>query len=280
MTPQAEWKRVRPAASLAPYVDFYIGYRMTGFPPGLHRGLPSRNLTFIVSIGPTIDLVQQADPKQSNASYRAIVAGLHTSPASISHGGYQEGVSVALSPLGARTLLGMPAREIWSTSVELSEIFGSDGDNLWEKLQGESDWDGRMMAMNQVLRSRLQTSVEVGSELAHAWRCLVQSSGLRSVSSVAAEVGWSRQHLTRRFTDEFGLSPKRAARVFRFNKAAKILEAAPAPIQLAEIALACGYYDQAHMTNEFVALGGAPPGRIFEGEVTNLQDESALVVAQ
>ncbi len=41
----------RPDMSLRPVVERYVGYRMEGFRPAIHRGLPSRELTFIVSLG-------------------------------------------------------------------------------------------------------------------------------------------------------------------------------------------------------------------------------------
>lgn len=126
----SEWVIVPPTEVLAPYIDSYIGYRLTGFAPGLHRGLPSRNMTFIVSVGPPIDVVRQTDPSQSPHRYRTVVSGLHSSPALIAHEGHQEGVAVVLSPLGSRTLFGMPARELWNTSVELTDVVGSVGDEL------------------------------------------------------------------------------------------------------------------------------------------------------
>lgn len=45
-----------PAPQLWAFIDRYVGYRLSGFPPGVHRGLPSRHMTFIVSVGPTIDV--------------------------------------------------------------------------------------------------------------------------------------------------------------------------------------------------------------------------------
>ena len=92
----------RPAGPLAPFVDRYHGYRIVGAPPGVHRGLPSRHLTFIVSIGPPIDVVAQTDPGQSPARYACVVGGLQAAPALIAHDGNQEGVSVALTPTGSR----------------------------------------------------------------------------------------------------------------------------------------------------------------------------------
>ncbi|HEX6381270.1 MAG TPA: hypothetical protein VF180_08505 [Acidimicrobiia bacterium] len=50
--PRSEWVVGQPLPPLRPYVERYCGYRMAGFPAGLHRGVPSRHMTLIVSIGP------------------------------------------------------------------------------------------------------------------------------------------------------------------------------------------------------------------------------------
>ncbi|MGK8487122.1 hypothetical protein [Nocardia asiatica] len=54
MEPTTEVVTARPAPALAAFIDRYVGYRMSGFAAGLHRGLPSRHMTFIVAIGPTM----------------------------------------------------------------------------------------------------------------------------------------------------------------------------------------------------------------------------------
>lgn len=70
-----------------------MGYREVGRPGGLHRGLPSQHLTFIVSIGKPIDVVAQTDPAQAPARYDVVVGGLQASSALIAHDGDQEGVA-------------------------------------------------------------------------------------------------------------------------------------------------------------------------------------------
>jgi transcriptional regulator GlxA family with amidase domain len=57
-----------------------------------------------------------------------------------------------------------------------------------------------------------------------------------------------------------GLSPKTAARVIRFDRALGLLRGG---VPLAEVAAACGYYDQAHFTREFRALAETTPGRFL-----------------
>jgi len=43
-----------------------------------------RHLTFIDSIGPSVDVVAQTDPRQAPASYRCVLSGLQAGPALIS----------------------------------------------------------------------------------------------------------------------------------------------------------------------------------------------------
>jgi AraC-like DNA-binding protein len=268
--PQSEWLTRRPAPALAPFVDRYVGYRLEGFPPGLHRGLPSRHLTFIASIGPPIDVVAQTDPAQAPGRYRAVISGLQASPALIAHEGAQEGVALELAPIGSRALFGMPARELWNTSLELEDLSGPVADELWERLQLAPTWPERFAACDDVL-GRLLTGDSVEPALARSWQLLAASAGTRPVSEIAGRIGWTRQHFARRFAGEFGLSPKLAARVVRFDKARRLLRAPF--LSIAQVAHACGYYDQAHLTRDFTELAGVPPGRLLADDLPSVQDD-------
>jgi len=274
MERRAEWVTAPPAPRLASFIDRYVGYRMTGFAPGVHRGLPSRHMTFIVSVGPSIDVVSQTDPGQLPASYRCVVSGLQASSALISHTGHQEGVAIELTPLGCRTLFGMPARALWNTSVECADLAGS-GRELWERLQGVTGWTERFAACDHVLTRLATGDIVVAPELAHAWHTLVRSGGTAGISGLASGVGWSRQHLARRFADEFGLGPKLAARVVRFERARNMLQATPSFVTIAQVAAACGYYDQAHLNRDFAALAGCTPTEWSAAEqLPSFQDDA------
>lgn len=266
---RSEWLTRRPTPALAPFVERYVGYRLEGFPPGLHRGLPSRHLTFIVSIGPEIDVVAQTDPAQAPRTYRAVVSGLQASPALIAHHGYQEGVAFELTPLGCRSLLGPPAHEIWNTSLELDELTGPVGAELWERLQPAAGWPERFAICDEVL-ARLATDRDVEPALDRSWRLLTESAGTVTVADLARTVGWTRQHFARRFAGEFGLSPKLAARVVRFDRARRMLQAPF--LSIAQVAHACGYYDQAHLTRDFRELAGVSPARLLADDLPSVQD--------
>lgn len=270
-----------PSPALTPFVEQYLGYRLTGFPAGLHRGLPSRRPRFIVSIGDPIDVIAQTDPRQTPERYRCVLGGLQASTALIAHGGDQEGVAVDLTPLGFRALFGMPTGALWNTSVELDEVARGVGNELWERLQSAGSWRERFAACNRVLL-RLSASAApdaVAGELRRAWRLLDASAGAVSVSQLAGEVGWSRQHLARRFSEEFGLSPKLAGRVIRFDRARRALESAGEAVTVARVAAECGYFDQAHLSRDFTDLAGCTPTELLAGDLPSVQDGTVPVTA-
>ena len=54
-----------------------------------------------------------------------------------------------------------------------------------------------------------------------AYRELAFCHGNIRIEAIATRLGWSRKHLSQRFQDEIGLSPKSLARMIRFNRAAR-----------------------------------------------------------
>ena len=81
-----------------------------GWPPARHRGLPSPYLTLIFTLDEPLTMVAHPDPGQPPGEFGTLLGGLHSTPALIAHDGAQSGIQVALRPLGARTLLGLPGR--------------------------------------------------------------------------------------------------------------------------------------------------------------------------
>lgn len=260
-----EWVVRQPGRRIRPFVERYVGYRMTGHESAVHRGLPSRHMTFIVSIDRPIDVVRQTSKAQAPRTYRSVLSGLQASPALISHDGNQAGVAIELTPLGSRALFGMPAGVLWDLTLELQEVAGPIGDELWERLQETEVWDERFAACDAVL-ARLAGEDETPVELVGCWRALLSSQGQMPIDALAREVGYSRQHLARRFREEFGLGPKLAARIIRFDRANRMLRAAPSYVSLAEVAATCGYADQSHLTRDFTVLAGCSPSQWLRDE--------------
>jgi AraC-like DNA-binding protein len=195
-----------PAPALRPLVGRYVGYRVEGSAPRLHRGLPSRHVTLIISLAAPIHVAALPGSRLAGGRFAALAGGLHAAPVTIAMDGHDHGLHLELTPADARALLGLPAAAL-----------------AWE------------------------------------------------VVDLAEEIGWSRRHLGERFRDELGLSPKVAARVMRFQRACRLLQRPRRP-GLADVAAACGYYDQAHLTREWHDLAGCTPTVWMAEELPSVQD--------
>jgi AraC-like DNA-binding protein len=256
--PIAEAALGRPPPHLRAFVREYVGYRLEGYPPGTHRGLPSGALTCIVSLAGPVDIAGMPDQRQPAAAYETFVSGLHAGHALIRHDGTQHGVSLTLTPLAARRLFAMPPAELASTVVPLGDVFGP-GRELVERLAEAGSWAERFAVLDQVLERAVCDMAPPAPEVDHVWHRLVSTDGAAPVHALAGEVGWSRRHLSERFRLEFGLTPKVAGRILRFDRSKRMLRTQEAP-DLATVAARCGYYDQPHLNRDWRDLAGCSPG--------------------
>jgi len=269
-----------PAPALDGLVGWYVGYRDAGVTPATHRGLPSPGLTVIFTLDDVLTIAQHPDPAQPAGSFDTLVGGLHTRPALITHQGRQSGIQLALNPLGARAILGLPAAELAGIDVHGREVLGGFATHVHEQLRAATTWDERFAILDRALLSRLREADEragASAEVSFAWRRLIQSRGTVPVTELAAETGWSDRHLRTKFQAETGLAPKAAARVIRFDRARRSLQrraVAGEQLGLAELAASCGYFDQAHMDREFGLLAGCPPTTWVAEEFRNFQAAS------
>lgn len=80
------------------------------------------------------------------------------------------------------------------------------------------------------------------------------------LDALAAAVGLTPWHFARAFRAATGETPLARLRRLRVERAAELIRAHTAP--LAEIALACGFADQTHMTRAFRTVLGTTPGQL------------------
>ena len=272
----------RPHPALRPYVAAAVGYRLEGLPPGEHLGLPSPWLTVVVPLDEPLVIAAHPDPDQPPGSFDALVGGLHTRPARILHPGRQAGIQLALTPLGARALLGCPAGALASLDAPLTDLLGPAGTELVERVRASGTWPARFAALEAVLLRRLGPVALPPAEVTEAWRLTTAVHGRLRIADVAARVGWSSRHLEQRFRAETGLGPKEAARVARFDLARRALAtrvASGGAPDLAGLATAAGFADQAHLSREWRAFSGLPPTRWLAAEFAFVQDTHALSTA-
>jgi AraC-like DNA-binding protein len=263
-----------PAPALRPFISHYAGFRAQGLAPRTHAGLPSRHVDLIISLARPIEVIRMPSTLQGPATLSALVSGLHDAPASVRQGDDLDGLHLFLKPHGVRAILAVSSRELTSRVVHLSDIWGRAAGELIERLMNVRSWQQRFSLLDQVFL-RAMKPIGPPRALAWAWRRLAETHGHIQVRQLARELDVSRRHLGELFRAEFGVAPKTAARIFRFERACRLMvDERPS---LAEVAFACGFHDQAHMTRESNSLAGCPPGVWIANELPNLQDYELTV---
>ncbi len=260
-----------PAPPLRAIIKGYRGYRSFGG-PAVHRGLPSRALTFIISLDDPVDIAAMPSGIQGPGRFQAFIGGMHDTPAYIRQHGFQHGLSLEMTPFGSRTLLGLPAGELVNAVVSLDELVGPSARDLVDRLAAARGWRECVAALDEVLVGWLKEPIRSVPEVQRAWEILMATAGKVEVSRLAGEVGYSRRHLAELFRRELGLTPKAAARVLRFERSRRLIARLERP-NLARVAAAAGYYDQAHMTREWAEMAGCAPSVWMAEELPFVQDE-------
>jgi AraC-like DNA-binding protein len=177
----------------------------------------------------------------------------------------QRTVSARLQLGATETVLGVPASAIAGRIFSLDELWGNAATRqLLDRLSNARNSVNAAEIVESAIIERLAvvSASRVKSHLAlEATERLVSSS----VNVVAFDLGVSERHLRRVFRDAIGVSPKAFAKLARFHRA---LGAArkDGRTSWASIAAASGYYDQAHLIDEFRAIAGVTP-RVLLGEL-------------
>ncbi|WP_157016170.1 helix-turn-helix domain-containing protein [Mesorhizobium xinjiangense] len=170
-------------------------------------------------------------------------------------------LQINFTPLGAYRFFGLPMHELNSRLIAPDDLLGPAFAELRQRLGEEADWNRRAdLAAAFVIQRLGKRPATASPAIAAAYAALVGSGGRLRVETLARRLDVSRKHLAHRFSIEVGANPKTVARIVRFNSALAKARAQASP-DWADIALECGYADQAHLVREFRDFAGCSPVR-------------------
>lgn len=247
---------------LRTYVRGYCGYFESARSLTSRVELPSGSVGLIVGLGPAVEVAYPGHRPGSTARVTSFVAGLHDSYAVATATGWQQGVQIELTPVGAHMLLGVSMESLANRVVELDQVLGRFAARLAEQLYEAAGWPARFDVLDVVIASRLAAVRPPAPAITWALRRLTETGGLVGIGALAEELGSSRQYLAAGFREQVGLPPKTLARILRFQRVTRLLER-EGEVGLAQVADECGYYDQAHLNRDFRAFAGRTPSQFL-----------------
>lgn len=166
-------------------------------------------------------------------------------------------IGVKFKPTGIARLTGISMLELADNIVSAEDIWPGEVGRLMDAMKTEVEMDAAIGLLEAFLlekenRSRSFHHLE---SVAAAISLLTHSQGNSSVRALQLHTNTSRKTLERAFLHGLGLLPKQCAAIIRFNVARRLIEQEP-QLQVTELALRTGYYDNSHLAAAFKRFCG------------------------
>jgi AraC-like DNA-binding protein len=159
---------------------------------------------------------------------------------------------------GAYPFFRIPAGEAENTSIRLDELWKHRSELLRERLLGAPDAASMFQIAEECLLAELFRPLHLHPAVEFALTRFYNQPHIATVTSVTEKIGLSPRHFVEVFRNEVGMTPKTFCRVRRFQRAIHSAHGRQ-KVNWTELALDCGYYDQAHFIHDFQSFSGLTP---------------------
>jgi AraC-like DNA-binding protein len=249
----------RPSAPLATCVDKIWFTSRDSLPHFRERSLPTGRVDIVIPLlQDSIVRFDRVDSADARHFLGAVVSGAHDHFAVRGMGGASSVIGVNFKPGGAAPFFGAALRQFSNQTILLDEMWGTAAFDLRQRLQAVPQASQKIQIVEGELMSRLLGARPVDRMVTWALQALDLNPSAARITGVQCASGCSPQQFIRRFTEAVGITPKRYARVLRFNALLPRL-ARLGPRDWANAAAEGGYFDQSHLIHEFSRLAGITP---------------------
>lgn len=248
-----------PPPPLADFVALFWLYEGRALPRTQERALPTGTTELVINLrADRITVYDRDDHDRSRRFPGALVCGPHAEYFVIDRHDQEAILGVHFKPGGARPFFRHPASDFRNAHVALDALWGARAGELRERLLAAPAPAGKFRLLEQALLAAATRPLARHPAVAFALREFRRAPHALTIADVTGRVGLSGRHFGELFGAEVGLTPKLFCRVRRFQTLLQRIEAGR-PIDWADLAAACGYYDQAHCIRDFRAFSGLSP---------------------
>jgi len=234
-----------PAPPLSDYIELLWIYEGYSAPHAKERVLPTGSMELIFNL----DDHQRVGCSLMGAQTQSTI--LDTSrPFSV--------MGVHFKPGGGFPFFGMPAGEFQGIGVPLDLVWGGFAGEVRDRLLEAKTHGAKYRILENALLERVRGRLGKHPAVRFALDAFGRAEAPSSVAAVTDQIGLSPRRFIEVFRNEVGLTPKLYCRIRRFQNVVAMIHKLPEP-DLADMALSCGYYDQAHFIHDFRAFSGVSP---------------------
>ncbi len=248
-----------PDPPLGHFVGCFIYY--SDYTPGhaIDRFLPDGNTEII------IDLSDTHQPIYHNESLKEIqvckgcwASGVRTQPISIPSGADSSMFIISFRKGMAYPFFPLPMYEMTDHVVQADVLWKECFTDLRNILLEQRSPEARFASATLFLHRRFQGKMVANRCVEFAVNEIVRNPHTLTMRSLVDRIGYSQKHFIQMFKSAVGVSPKTYLTISRFQKVIHELELRRS-INWSQLALECGYYDQAHFIHDFHRFSGFTP---------------------
>ena len=241
------FQHFRPRQPLSEFIDMFWFWQGYDLPEGKERCLPSGTVEFVISL-------------HSNKSADSIVGGMRSESFILHRSSTDCLIAAHFKPGGIFPFLRTPASEIRNLDLTIEDLWGARAATLRSQLLEAGTLQARFAILEGWFMALfLNRPREFHPAVACALQALGKIPGEASLPELADKIGISQRRLIQVFNAQVGLTPKLYSRVARFQEVLRQIQRSSSPPDWLNLALSCGYFDQAHFIHDFQEFSGLTP---------------------
>lgn len=260
------YQTYQPRSPLSQFVEFLWVREGSSLLKSRSRLLPTGSVELVINLHedkiPLFDRRTQAHRGDANG---ATVCGAHSEGFIISNDQKVSFMGVHFKPGGGAAFFIPPAGELHNQIVSLETLWSSSALELRDRLLKAQPLATRFRVLEQFLLKMMQPSKRhpaVDFALCEFARIAEDNTAppilVPTVRAVTEQIGFSTRHFNQLFRDQVGLTPKLYCRIQRLQQVLSLL-AKEERVNWLDVALACGYFDQAHFIHDFRKFADCTP---------------------
>lgn len=245
----------KPLSEFVRYMWYQEGYKPTG---SVERVLPTGSSQIIINLGDNRFRHFGPDLEKTTEYDKLILAGVHTKPVFLDSTTRTSTIGAVLKEGAIPALFGIPAVKFQNQVINLDDLSVDTVSDLKDELITSSQPQQKMLKVESCLCRLLDCSRSPDPAIRFAVARIKQMHGKINISELLETTGYTSRWFIELFRDATGTTPKRFAKLCRFQHALDHLRTKKSP-NFAAVALQCGYYDQSHFIHDFRDIGGISP---------------------
>lgn len=220
--------------------------------------LPDGCVELILNCGDRFREIREDGRRENQPAH--FVVGQMTRPIIIAPTGKVQLLGIRFQPGGTIPFLKQPVSELCNQIVELDSLESSLYRELVDAtIRSESLNDSIEVIQTSLTRRVLSFAGD--DSLLNLTANVVRCRGLVKINQLASSAGISGRQLERRFLQQVGIGPKMFCRILRFQQVFRAI--AENSTGWADVAIDCGYFDQAHLIRDFQEFAHQTPAALL-----------------